>query len=134
MASNRVKQFSEINITPLTDIFLVLLIIIMVVAPMLETKGLPLALPKISTQTTATPPPADGQVILTLQADGTLLLDGNPIATDSVVSTLKTLAPSKPDGVQLQVHPQASHQKFAGVLDAITQAGASPLSVVRMAE
>jgi biopolymer transport protein ExbD len=134
MASNRVKQFSEINITPLTDIFLVLLIIIMVVAPMLETKGLPLALPKISTQQTATPPPVDGQIILTLQADGSLLLDGSPLATDAMVSTLKSLAPSKPDGVQLQVHPQASHQKFAGVLDAITQAGASPLSVVRMAE
>ena len=136
MAShNRVKQFSEINITPLTDIFLVLLIIIMVVAPMLETKGLPLALPKISTQETPTPPPTeDQQVVLTLQADGSLLLDGNPLAADSMVSTLKSLAPSKPDGVRLQVHPQASHQKFAGVLDAITQAGASPFSVVRMAE
>jgi biopolymer transport protein ExbD len=73
-------------------------------------------------------------VVLTLQADGTLLLDGNPLAADAMISTLKSLAPSKPDGVQLQVHPQASHQKFSGVLDAITQSGASPLSVVRMAE
>ena len=134
MASNRVKQFSEINITPLTDIFLVLLIIIMVVAPMLETKGLPLALPKISTQQTTTPPTKEDQLILTLQADGSLLVDGRPIVADAMVTTLKSLAPSKPDGVQLQVHPQASHQKFAGVLDAITQAGASPLSVVRMVE
>jgi biopolymer transport protein ExbD len=134
MASNRVKQFSEINITPLTDIFLVLLIIIMVVAPMLETKGLPLALPNISTQQTTTPPAKEDQLILTLQADGSLLVDGNPLVADAMVTTLKSLAPRKPDGVQLQVHPQASHQKFAGVLDAITQAGASPLSVVRMAE
>ena len=134
MASNRVKQFSEINITPLTDIFLVLLIIIMVVAPMLETKGLPLALPKISTQQTTTPPAKEDQLVLTLQADGVLLVDGRPIVADAMVTTLKSLAPSKPDGVQLQVHPQASHQKFAGVLDAITQAGASPLSVVRMVE
>ena len=134
MASNRVKQFSEINITPLTDIFLVLLIIIMVVAPMLKTKGLPLALPTVSSQKEAPPPTKEGLIVLTLQADGTLLLDGNLLPSDGVVSALKNLAQAKPDGVQLQVHPQASHQKFAGVLDAITQAGASPLSVVRMAE
>jgi biopolymer transport protein ExbD len=133
MATNRVKHFAEINITPLTDIFLVLLIIIMVVAPMLETKGLPLALPTIST-TQTTPPPKqdDGMIHLILQADGTLLLDGNPLPLLDAVNTLKQLIQTKPEGVQLQVHSQAAHQQFASVLDAITQAGASPLSVVRL--
>jgi biopolymer transport protein ExbD len=133
MATKRVKQFSEINITPLTDIFLVLLIIIMVVAPMLETKGLPLALPTISTtQTAPTPKQDDGMIHLTLQADGTLLLEGNTLPLADAVNTLKQLSQTKPEGVQLQVHAQAGHQQFASVLDAITQAGASPLSVVRL--
>ena len=48
------KTFNEINITPLTDIFLVLLIIMMVVAPMLDQQGLSLSVPssqeKIETQ------------------------------------------------------------------------------------
>ena len=39
------KTFNEINITPLTDIFLVLLIIMMVVAPMLDQQGLTLSVP-----------------------------------------------------------------------------------------
>ena len=40
-------SFNEINITPLTDIFLVLLIIMMVIAPMLDQQGLNLAVPEI---------------------------------------------------------------------------------------
>ena len=43
-------SFNEINITPLTDIFLVLLIIMMVIAPLLDQQGLNLAVPEIVTQ------------------------------------------------------------------------------------
>ena len=43
-------SFNEINITPLTDIFLVLLIIMMVIAPMLDQQGLNLAVPEIVKQ------------------------------------------------------------------------------------
>ena len=39
-------SFNEINITPLTDIFLVLLIIMMVIAPMLDQQGLNLMVPQ----------------------------------------------------------------------------------------
>ena len=41
------KTFNEINITPLTDIFLVLLIIMMVIAPLLDQQGLNLAVPNM---------------------------------------------------------------------------------------
>ena len=40
------KTFNEINITPLTDIFLVLLIIMMVIAPLLDQQGLNLTVPE----------------------------------------------------------------------------------------
>ena len=46
MAGQR-KTFNEINITPLTDIFLVLLIIMMVIAPLLDQQGLNLAVPNV---------------------------------------------------------------------------------------
>lgn len=45
MSRNR-DTFNEINITPLTDIFLVLLIIMMVIAPMLDQQGLNLTVPE----------------------------------------------------------------------------------------
>jgi len=40
------QTFNEINITPLTDIFLVLLILMMVIAPILDQQGLSLAVPE----------------------------------------------------------------------------------------
>ena len=40
------ETFNEINITPLTDIFLVLLIIMMVIAPLLDQQGLNLTVPE----------------------------------------------------------------------------------------
>ena len=45
--SRQRKTFNEINITPLTDIFLVLLIIMMVIAPLLDQQGLNLAVPNM---------------------------------------------------------------------------------------
>ena len=45
MSSRERNTFNEINITPLTDIFLVLLIIMMVIAPLLDQQGLNLAVP-----------------------------------------------------------------------------------------
>ena len=45
MSSRDRNTFNEINITPLTDIFLVLLIIMMVIAPLLDQQGLNLAVP-----------------------------------------------------------------------------------------
>ena len=45
--STKNALFTEINITPLTDIFLVLLIIMMVIAPMLDQQGLNLTVPKM---------------------------------------------------------------------------------------
>lgn len=47
MARNKRDCFNEINITPLTDIFLVLLIIMMVIAPLLDSQGLNLTVPEI---------------------------------------------------------------------------------------
>ena len=50
-------SFNEINITPLTDIFLVLLIIMMVIAPLLDQQGLNLAVPEVVNQEQITKDP-----------------------------------------------------------------------------
>ena len=54
MAKN-VSTFSDINITPLTDIFLVLLVIMMVVAPNLNQQNQPVTLPKLQAGDTINP-------------------------------------------------------------------------------
>ena len=47
MSSRSRDTFNDINITPLTDIFLVLLIIMMVIAPLLDQQGLNLTVPEM---------------------------------------------------------------------------------------
>lgn len=86
-AGPRRKQiFNEINITPLTDIFLVLLIIMMVVAPMVD-KGRPeIKPPTISNGSSIEP----NKVIVEISADGKLYVQGQSVQpNESLTSVLK---------------------------------------------
>ena len=79
---------SEINVTPLVDVCLVLLIIFMVVTPMLQT-GTDVPLPE-----TASPDPIpdeERQVTLALTIDGRLTVDGREIERNELVATLTAL-------------------------------------------
>ncbi len=64
----RPGMMSEINVTPLVDVMLVLLIIFMVTAPMM-TQGLDVELPKVDAQALRT---EERQTVLTIKADGTV--------------------------------------------------------------
>src|SRR5262247_1751015 len=76
---------AEINITPLTDVFLVLLIIFMVTSSVIANTGKKVELPSAQ-QTSSTPPKA---VNLTLAADGTVQVDGAAVRRDAVLAALK---------------------------------------------
>jgi biopolymer transport protein ExbD len=76
---------AEINITPLTDVFLVLLIIFMVTSSVIANTGKKVDLPTAA-NTTSTPPKA---VNLTLAADGTVQVDGTAVRRDAVLAALK---------------------------------------------
>ncbi|MGE0615549.1 MAG: ExbD/TolR family protein [Bacteriovoracia bacterium] len=67
---------AEINITPLTDIFLVLLIIFMVTSSVMSQTGVDVDLPKASEATSAAQPEG---TIVTLLADGGLLVNGQRV-------------------------------------------------------
>lgn len=85
---------SEINVTPLVDVCLVLLIIFMVVTPMLQT-GTDVPLPE-----TAAPDPIpddERQVTVALKIDGRLTVDGRDVARDELVATLAALRDAGPD-------------------------------------
>jgi biopolymer transport protein TolR len=64
------RRFRDINITPLVDVMLVLLVVFMVTAPLLTT-GLKIELPNV--QTTTNTPVKDGQLIVTVTAEGRVL-------------------------------------------------------------
>jgi biopolymer transport protein ExbD len=126
-----IKRFDEINITPLTDIFLVLLIIMMVVAPMLEQQGLSLSLPSVS----SSPSPSETEakvLMVTVQANGSLLLDGKAFNDDAeaLKIALKQQATTYPGGIELHLHPKAAYEKSMVVMDAAQGAGITALSIV----
>lgn len=79
---------SEINVTPLVDVMLVLLIIFMVAAPMM-TVGVPIDLP----ETKASAMNSDTQPItISVNAKGEVYLQEAPIAVDEVVAKLQAIA------------------------------------------
>ena len=84
---------ADINVTPLVDVCLVLLIIFMVVTPMI-TAGVDLALPE-----TAKPgkiAEKENQLVVSVRADGSVFLDDKPILRGDLGGRLRDLEASKP--------------------------------------
>jgi TolR protein len=85
---------SEINVTPLVDVCLVLLIIFMVVTPMLQ-KGVPVNLP--ITEEPEKTPDTDKQLQISVKADGSVYLGQTVIRKEQVQSELETIHQRTPD-------------------------------------
>jgi biopolymer transport protein TolR len=91
---------SEINVTPLVDVMLVLLIVFMVAAPLM-TVGVPIELPKTdATQMNTNTEP----ITVTVQADRTLYLQESKISAEDLVPKLQALAKN---GYQDQIFVRA---------------------------
>ncbi len=89
---NRYRPMSEINVTPLVDVMLVLLIIFMVTAPLM-TSGVNVDLPKTSAQQLN----ADVKPItVSIRADGSLYLGDEPVTMETLVSRLQALSQNDP--------------------------------------
>lgn len=87
-AGNRTKIFGEINITPLTDIFLVLLIIMMVVAPMVQQSSQEITTPELVNGM----PVEQGRLIVEVTSDGQYFVAGNPTTADALTDVLRSNA------------------------------------------
>jgi biopolymer transport protein TolR len=88
------KLTSDINVTPLVDVCLVLLIIFMVVTPMLQ-KGVPVNLPV--TEQPETTPDTEKQLQISLKADGSVYLGPNVVRKDQVQTALEEIHQRTPD-------------------------------------
>ncbi|MCX5613762.1 protein TolR [Bombella saccharophila] len=116
----RRKPESHINVTPLVDVMLVLLIIFMVTAPML-TSGVNVDLP----QTSAKPVNADNKPItVSIKSDGSLYLGEDPVSAEELVSHLQQLA-SNDSGRRIFVRADAKidYGKVMSVMGQITAGG-----------
>ncbi len=84
--SNKKKQklFTEINITPLTDIFLVLLIIMMVVAPTFQSMDNSVDVPEVNNGINID----EGKVTVSVLQDGSMYVNGEPTTASALTDKL----------------------------------------------
>ena len=118
----RGKAKSDINVTPLIDVVLVLLIVFIVMVPSL-TKALPVAVPQVVQ--TRTPPPVDPRnppLVVTLDERGGLELQSDRIELGHLAAALVPVVQLQPAGLRrvfLKVDGGQPWQKVVDVLDQI---------------
>ena len=118
---------TEINVTPLVDVMLVLLIIFMVTAPMLQT-GVDVNLPQAKAQTI---PDDEGKLILTVTKDKRVFLGKLQIPWDDVEVQLKNNAKLNADK-ELDLHADRAllYGDVVKIMAAVKQAGVDKLGMV----
>jgi biopolymer transport protein ExbD len=118
---------AEINVTPLVDVVLVLLVIFMVVTPLMKQEQA-VELPV----TKASQPASDTrQLTLTIAADGALTLDGAAIARDHLGERLESIFVGRDDRtVFLAADKSLSYAAVVEVIDACRAAGVSAIGLV----
>ena len=86
-AKGKDALFTEINITPLTDIFLVLLIIMMVIAPTFQSNDSSIKMPEINSGLTV----EQKNATISVTKEGNFFINGNPIKEDEIYNQLIAL-------------------------------------------
>jgi biopolymer transport protein TolR len=117
---------AEINITPLVDVVLVLLLIFMLTAPVLQS-GVEVAIPKTRTVNQLT----EERMVVTIDREQNVFLQDKPVNVNELPSLLKT--PDKPDAkriIYLRADERVPFGAFASVMDAVKRAGITNISIV----
>jgi biopolymer transport protein ExbD len=120
---------SEINVTPLVDVMLVLLVVFIVAAPLLM-QAVQVALPK----TAPVPRTAESRTAqITVDAAGAIHVDGRPCALAELGSALQGSVEAGTVEVQLHADERVAYGHVAQVMAAAQRAGVSRLSFVTAA-
>jgi biopolymer transport protein TolR len=118
----------DINVTPLVDVMLVLLIIFMVAAPMLH-QGIEVALPRA--QAKNLPLKVQDPIVLSINRDGQVFLRETAVPTDELVDRLKAQIAAKPDDtVFLKGDRDAPYGRIVDVLDLLQRGGIAHVGMV----
>jgi biopolymer transport protein ExbD len=123
------KPMSEINMTPLVDVMLVLLIIFLVTAPLM-TRAIPVDLPKVPQAPSVEEPEA---IRLTLDASGSLFWGEERIDSATLSARLAEVAMRQPQPeLRLAADKETRYQALAEVMSAVRAAGLSKLGFVTL--
>ncbi|MEN9726555.1 MAG: hypothetical protein RL434_921 [Pseudomonadota bacterium] len=125
------EVMSEINVTPLVDVMLVLLVVFIVTAPLL-TNAIQVDLPE--TEQTESPDD-DEAVTVSVDAAGTIFVEKKKTAAEDLTRALQELKLQRPDvSLFLQADDAARYGIVAKVMASIERSGVSRVSVITATE
>ena len=121
------RPMADINVTPMVDVMLVLLVTFMVTAPLL-TAGVPLELPKTNAGQLKGD---DKPVSVSIKADGSVWLQETKVEMDELAPKLKAITAEKPDTVIfVRGDSGVNYGRMAEVLSTLSASGFTKLSLV----
>jgi biopolymer transport protein TolR len=119
-------SLSEINVTPLVDVMLVLLIIFMVTAPMLQT-GIDVELPETKNVKDVNP---EERIVISISKEGFIFYGSDTISFSAITNRLKKDAKSSKDSIFLRADKDVKWNAIVSVIDEIRGAGFNQIKLV----
>lgn len=127
----RKAPMSEINVTPMVDVMLVLLIVFMVAAPLL-TVGVPIDLPETQAQNLATPAEP---ITLTVTSLGAVFIGDQEVSLEDAVAQVNALTAENEDQrIYVRGDASADYGAVMKVMGALSAAGHSKIGLVTSQE
>jgi biopolymer transport protein TolR len=125
--TSRYRPMSEINVTPMVDVMLVLLVIFMVAAPLL-TVGVPVDLPQ--SQAPAINQPQE-PLVITINAQGKLFLQNSPIDDDQLVPRLEAITKVNANAdIYVRGDQAINYGRIMQVMGMVSAAGFDKVSLI----
>ena len=119
---------SDINVTPLVDVMLVLLIIMMIVAPLLQ-KGAPVRLPTAANSVDK--PETQGQTVVAVAANGDYYVNGVPVPFAEVKRRVTDILENQTEKIVLiKADEDASYGKVMEAMDELRAAGIEDMGLI----
>ena len=121
---------SDINVTPLVDVMLVLLIIFMVITPMLQ-KGVSVDMARVHNPRVMQAADKEDATVLAITRDGKIYLGSDTIAVDKITSKVKDRVADKLDKtVYIKSDARAKYGDVVSVVDAVRAAGVDAIGLL----
>ena len=119
---------SDINVTPLVDVMLVLLIIMMIVAPLLQ-QGVPVTLPLAANSSEK--PETQDQTVVTIDRNKDVYLNAVPVASGQLQGRIKEVLEDKSDKIVIiKADEEAPYSAVMDTMDELRAAGIEDMGLI----
>ena len=119
---------ADINVTPLVDVMLVLLIIMMIVAPLLQ-QGVPVTLPLAANSSEK--PETQDQTVVTIDRNKDVYLNAKPVASGQLEARIKEVLEDKSDKIVIiKADEEAPYSAVMDTMDELRHAGIEDMGLI----